>query len=139
MQNRLRADISDLRSLSAVDIQGRQRGGFCIVPTHLIIMCSTASCVRKDTRFCYSLANYFFITPSSENVDFVFSLKAFSPNLKYLVSIGDQHDMLVNIWNWRVCSLLVPLYAFFTWHSKAPSSKLTIYGHLAVCWSFLST
>ncbi|XP_076464740.1 uncharacterized protein LOC143296598 [Babylonia areolata] len=26
---------------------------------------------------------------------------AFSPNLKFIVSIGSQHDMVVNLWNWR--------------------------------------
>ncbi|XP_013394584.1 WD repeat-containing protein 62 isoform X1 [Lingula anatina] len=25
----------------------------------------------------------------------------FSPNLKYLVSVGTQHDMIINVWNWR--------------------------------------
>ena len=30
MQNRLRADKNESRSLSAVDTQGHQRGGFCI-------------------------------------------------------------------------------------------------------------
>ena len=29
------------------------------------------------------------------------ALQAFSPNLKYLVSIGTQHDMMVNVWNWK--------------------------------------
>jgi len=28
-------------------------------------------------------------------------LQAFSPNLKYIVSIGTQHDMMVNVWNWK--------------------------------------
>ena len=32
LQNRLRADKNESRSLSAVDIQGHQRGGFRIVP-----------------------------------------------------------------------------------------------------------
>lgn len=26
---------------------------------------------------------------------------AFSPNLKYIVSIGSQHDMMVAVWNWK--------------------------------------
>ncbi|KFM64351.1 Mitogen-activated protein kinase-binding protein 1, partial [Stegodyphus mimosarum] len=26
---------------------------------------------------------------------------AFSPNLKYVVSVGSQHDMVVNVWDWR--------------------------------------
>ena len=34
LQNRLRADKNELRSLSAVDIQGNQRGGFCIINYH---------------------------------------------------------------------------------------------------------
>ena len=32
LENRLRADKCESRSLLAVDIQGHQRGGFCIVP-----------------------------------------------------------------------------------------------------------
>ena len=32
LQNRLRADKNELRSLLAVDIKGHQRGGFCVVP-----------------------------------------------------------------------------------------------------------
>ena len=32
LQNRLRADKNESRSLLAVDIQGHQRGGLCIVP-----------------------------------------------------------------------------------------------------------
>ena len=28
-------------------------------------------------------------------------LQAFSPNLKYIVSVGTQHDMMVNVWNWK--------------------------------------
>lgn len=27
---------------------------------------------------------------------------AFSPNMKYIVSVGYQHDMLVHVWNWKV-------------------------------------
>lgn len=27
---------------------------------------------------------------------------AFSPNGKYIVSVGYQHDMMVNVWNWKV-------------------------------------
>lgn len=27
---------------------------------------------------------------------------AFSPNGKYIVSVGYQHDMVVNVWNWKV-------------------------------------
>ncbi|XP_076306142.1 mitogen-activated protein kinase-binding protein 1-like isoform X3 [Tachypleus tridentatus] len=26
---------------------------------------------------------------------------AFSPNLKYVVSVGSQHDMMVNVWDWK--------------------------------------
>ena len=32
------------------------------------------------------------------------NFQAFSPNLKYIVSIGTQHDMMVNVWNWRTGS-----------------------------------
>lgn len=27
---------------------------------------------------------------------------AFSPNSKYIVSVGYQHDMIVNVWAWKV-------------------------------------
>jgi len=27
--------------------------------------------------------------------------KAFSPNNKYIVSVGANHDMIVNIWEWE--------------------------------------
>ena len=33
----------------------------------------------------------------------IYILQAFSPNLKYVASVGFQHDMIVNIWNWKVC------------------------------------
>lgn len=29
---------------------------------------------------------------------------AFSPNSKYIVSVGYQHDMIVNVWAWKVTS-----------------------------------
>ena len=32
---------------------------------------------------------------------FFFNFQAFSPNNKYVVSIGSQHDMIVNVWDWR--------------------------------------
>lgn len=31
------------------------------------------------------------------------SCVAFSPNNKYIVSVGNQHDMMVNVWAWKVC------------------------------------
>lgn len=33
-------------------------------------------------------------------------VQAFSPNLKYIVSVGSQHDMMVSVWNWRANSKL---------------------------------
>ena len=39
LQNRLRADKNESRSLLAVDIQGHQRGGFCIVPPYTYLRC----------------------------------------------------------------------------------------------------
>ncbi|RMX55508.1 hypothetical protein pdam_00024122, partial [Pocillopora damicornis] len=36
---------------------------------------------------------------------FGISCVAFSPNLKYVASVGFQHDMIVNIWNWKVSAL----------------------------------
>lgn len=34
---------------------------------------------------------------------------AFSPNGKYIVSVGYQHDMMVNVWNWKVTEYRVTL------------------------------
>lgn len=34
----------------------------------------------------------------------VFALQDFSPNLKYIVSIGSQHDMAINVYNWKTNS-----------------------------------
>ena len=38
LQNRLRADKNELRSLSVVDIQGHRRGGFCIIPIFRVVI-----------------------------------------------------------------------------------------------------
>lgn len=35
----------------------------------------------------------------SDKPNFVF--QAFSPGHKYVVSVGSQHDMIVNVWDWR--------------------------------------
>lgn len=32
---------------------------------------------------------------------FLFFFQAFSPTQKYVVSVGSQHDMIVNVWDWR--------------------------------------
>lgn len=29
---------------------------------------------------------------------------AFSPNMKHIVSMGYQHDMVVNVWDWKVAA-----------------------------------
>jgi mitogen-activated protein kinase binding protein 1 len=29
-------------------------------------------------------------------------LQSFSPNMRYIVSVGTQHDMIVNVWDWKV-------------------------------------
>lgn len=34
------------------------------------------------------------------------SCVAFSPNSKYIVSVGNQHDMMVNVWAWKVVRTL---------------------------------
>lgn len=31
---------------------------------------------------------------------------AFSPNMKHIVSMGYQHDMVLNVWDWKVSQLL---------------------------------
>jgi len=28
-------------------------------------------------------------------------VQAFAPNLKYILSVGTEHDMMVNVWNWK--------------------------------------
>ncbi len=32
---------------------------------------------------------------------FEFPSQSFAPNNKYVVSVGSQHDMIVNVWDWR--------------------------------------
>lgn len=32
---------------------------------------------------------------------FLSPFQAFSPSNKYVVSVGSQHDMIVNVWDWR--------------------------------------
>jgi len=32
---------------------------------------------------------------------FDFCVQAFAPNLKYILSVGTEHDMMVNVWNWK--------------------------------------
>lgn len=34
----------------------------------------------------------------------ILSFQAFSPNMKYLISVGNEFDMVINVWNWRSCS-----------------------------------
>jgi len=31
----------------------------------------------------------------------IFFVQAFAPNLKYILSVGTEHDMMVNVWNWK--------------------------------------
>jgi len=30
-----------------------------------------------------------------------YCVQAFAPNLKYILSVGTEHDMMVNVWNWK--------------------------------------
>ena len=55
LQNRLRANKNELRSLSAVDIQGHQLGGFCIVPTFPLMSPKSICTEKRDHLICYSL------------------------------------------------------------------------------------
>lgn len=56
--------------------------------------------IVQITHICHLEGSYYkqFFSVYEERVMF---LQAFSPNLKYIVSIGTQHDMMVNVWNWR--------------------------------------
>lgn len=36
----------------------------------------------------------------SANIFDIF-VQAFAPNLKYILSVGTEHDMMVNVWNWK--------------------------------------
>lgn len=31
---------------------------------------------------------------------------SFSPNMKHIVSMGYQHDMVLNVWDWKVSQLV---------------------------------
>lgn len=44
---------------------------------------------------------------------------AFSPNGKYIVSVGYQHDMIVNVWNWKV-SVVFALEKHWTSSTSSP-------------------
>jgi len=46
------------------------------------ILDSTIKTRHKDTHLCIPV-------------------QAFSPSNKYVVSVGSQHDMIVNVWDWR--------------------------------------
>lgn len=39
---------------------------------------------------------------------------AFSPNMKHIVSMGYQHDMVLNVWDWKVRQLVG------VWAARAP-------------------
>ena len=47
LQNRLRADKNESKSLSAVDFQGHQRGGFCISPLIAMIACDNLIIIKS--------------------------------------------------------------------------------------------
>lgn len=54
---------------------------------------------------------------------------AFSPNGKYIVSVGYQHDMMVNVWNWKVTGFMQLGFILLAWfqlgswsHRRGPSS-----------------
>ncbi len=42
---------------------------------------------------------------NTSNLNFTYSnsprSQSFAPNNKYVVSVGSQHDMIVNVWDWR--------------------------------------
>lgn len=60
-------------------------------------MARSASCLLDR---CVSCLFYLFIFVLSSFYLFSF-LQAFSPSHKYVVSVGSQHDMIVNVWDWR--------------------------------------
>lgn len=39
---------------------------------------------------------------------------AFSPNMKHIVSMGYQHDMVLNVWDWKVRA---------PWPARPPASE----------------
>ena len=49
LQNRLRADKNDSRSLLAVDIQGHERGGFFIVPIDYASSSLSLTCALRES------------------------------------------------------------------------------------------
>ena len=52
------------------------------------------------SKFKYDRAGgKWFLT--GKNRGFIFLLQSFAPNGKYVVSVGSQHDMIVNVWDWR--------------------------------------
>ena len=52
--------------------------------------------------------------------------------MKYVVSVGFQHDMLVNIWNWRVISHLETVMNLCICRGCTSSQNLSQLGNYAV-------
>ena len=67
--------------------------------------------------------------------------QAFSPNLKYIVSIGSQHDMMVNVWNWRtgnkVASNKVSCKVSFCRFGEGPNESARIINFVKLQTTFL--
>lgn len=72
------------------------------------------------------------------------SCVAFSPNGKYIVSVGNQHDMMVNVWAWKVCLpwkflKLKSYLCFYTFFRSPDCFNQDNDGLMSDDWQFLSS
>ena len=56
----------------------------------------------------------------------LFAVQAFSPSMKYLVSVGYQHDMHIHVWNWKVRDNAYPRPYPPSLPHNSPTSRVTV-------------
>jgi len=78
-------------SANYIFLQSRNLLNDCLF---FIVFANFKLCVLKLTLVSVWLES------RSANIFDIF-VQAFAPNLKYILSVGTEHDMMVNVWNWK--------------------------------------